>query len=977
MAEKKLNVMISSTSLDLPEHRKNVMHACLRLGLYYPDMMEHLTADTAPPLDVSLKMVDEADLYIGIFGVRYGTIPAGQTISITEAEYNRAVERNKPRLIFLMSDDHNIKASYLRAGDNLEKLATFKERVKNENTVAFFDSAEDLLAKALQALLGFRKPDVEKFHYVSDIPTPPDTYIAHPYTLLQTGNLVGRQPELNKLTDWVSKTDSDTYKTHILNVVAIGGMGKSALTWKWFDDVATREMKPLAGRMWWSFYESDATFENFVMRALAYISGRPIEEIRQIPAPDRETELLAALDQRPFLIVLDGLERILIAYARGDAARLNDAQVGSQKNVRKTSDPRAGQFLRKLAHVKNSRILISTRLFPAELETDGGDTRPGVSRIELKGLTEDDALDLWRAFGVSGSRDLLQPIFDSIDKHPLLIQALAGEIKRYKKAPGNFEKWHEKNPAFDPTKFPKVQEAMGHVMEYALQDLEEKPRNVLNMISAFRMPTGYETLMAIVLASGGACETEAELDSILIELEDRGLVGWDKRANRYDLHPIVRGIVWGELGNDARQGVYTSLHAHFEAVPMIENWQEVESLEDLTPAIEMYNTLIGMGRYEDAFIVFLNRLSDATLYRLSASRQRVKLLEMLFPDGLDDLPRLSRQDYQAFALNTLAAGYQFSGQPGQAAPLLRRHNAIRSELGDNGSLGTGLRNLSYSLVVTGGLRESEEVARRALGITRQLNDTFREAVALQILGLAVLPRGETDGSVQALQRSLRIWVARSDTQGEGMLRADLAQRAIWSGEYAKALSFANRALELANIERYERDFIRSARLRGEAMLGLEDLVTADEKLHYALTRGRNISLIEEELPALIALAELRRRQGDEKAAREFLDDVWEYAARGPYPLFHADALNVLTRIERDAGNTDEAIRAATKAYELSWCDGPPYAYHWGLIKARKHLEELGAPLPDMPPFDETKFEPMPEVEIDPDDEFHIGESLPS
>ena len=135
-----------------------------------------------------------------------------------------------------------------------------------------------------------------------------------------------------------------------------------------------------------------------------------------------------------------------------------------------------------------------------------------------------------------------------------------------------------------------------------------------------------------------------------------------------------------------------------------------------------------------------------------------------------------------------------------------------------------------------------------------------------------------------------------------------------------------------------------------------------------------MNLVEEELPALVALAELRRRQGDEKAAREFLDDVWEFAERGPYPLFHADALNVLAQIERDAGNTDKAIEAATKAYQLAWCDGPPYAYHWGLIKAQKHLEELGAPLPDMPAFDESKFEPMPEVEIDPEDEFHVGSS---
>jgi tetratricopeptide (TPR) repeat protein len=151
-------------------------------------------------------------------------------------------------------------------------------------------------------------------------------------------------------------------------------------------------------------------------------------------------------------------------------------------------------------------------------------------------------------------------------------------------------------------------------------------------------------------------------------------------------------------------------------------------------------------------------------------------------------------------------------------------------------------------------------------------------------------------------------------------------------------------------------------------------LAADERLYHALTRARAVNYVEEELPALTALAELRGRQGDEKAAREFLENVWEFAERGPYPLLHADALNVLAQIERDAGNKDKAIEAATRAYELSWCDGPPYAYHWGLVKARKHLEELGAPLPEMKPFNEADYEPMPEVEIDPDDEFHVGDS---
>jgi hypothetical protein len=43
-----------------------------------------------------------------------------------------------------------------------------------------------------------------------------------------------------------------------------------------------------------------------------------------------------------------------------------------------------------------------------------------------------------------------------------------------------------------------------------------------------------------------------------------------------------------------------------------------------------------------------------------------------------------------------------------------------------------------------------------------------------------------------------------------------------------------------------------------------------------------------------------------------------------------------------------------------------------LERARALLKELGAGEPEMPAFDASKFEPMPEVEIDPADEFGAG-----
>src|SRR5262249_38202101 len=147
-----------------------------------------------------------------------------------------------------------------------------KARLAVSHVAGFFKSADDLRAQVIHALAALKRPEAPSLHFVSDIPAPPEAYVAHPYTLLQTRQLVGRQAELNLLTDWVAAPRSEVFAARILSLVAIGGMGKSALTWKWFHDVAPLEMKPLAGRFWWSFYESDAGFDNFLVRALAYVS---------------------------------------------------------------------------------------------------------------------------------------------------------------------------------------------------------------------------------------------------------------------------------------------------------------------------------------------------------------------------------------------------------------------------------------------------------------------------------------------------------------------------------------------------------------------------------------------------------------------------------------------------------------------------------------------------------------------------------
>jgi tetratricopeptide (TPR) repeat protein len=211
-----------------------------------------------------------------------------------------------------------------------------------------------------------------------------------------------------------------------------------------------------------------------------------------------------------------------------------------------------------------------------------------------------------------------------------------------------------------------------------------------------------------------------------------------------------------------------------------------------------------------------------------------------------------------------------------------------------------------------------------------------------------------------------------DRQDECLCFSYLAECSLRINDFVKAAARADRAWKLAALHRYERDFILAAVVQGQAALGRGDFAQADERLHHALSRARAVNVVEHELPSLVALAELELRRGQPAESIARLDDVWEAAELGPYPLEQADAYNVLAAIELAANNKPAAIDAATKAYKAAWCDGPPYAYHWGLQKAKAHLAALGAPEPDMPPFDESKFEPLPEVEINPKDEYWVG-----
>jgi len=199
MPEEKQTVMISSTSIDLPEHRKEAIEACLREGVF-PIAVEYLPARDADAIRVSLEMVDKADVYIGIYAWRYGHVPEGHDKSITEIEFDRAVERGIPILIFLIHKDHPLTIEMVETDKVAqEKLRKLKDRASHGRGRMQFKSAVDLRSHIIQSLGDLLREQeaaseerrAPSFHPPNITREAPKPYIAHPYSLLQVKEVVG------------------------------------------------------------------------------------------------------------------------------------------------------------------------------------------------------------------------------------------------------------------------------------------------------------------------------------------------------------------------------------------------------------------------------------------------------------------------------------------------------------------------------------------------------------------------------------------------------------------------------------------------------------------------------------------------------------------------------------------------------------------------------------------------------------------
>lgn len=142
-------IFLSSTYSDLVDYRRKAIDVITSLKQLY-EGMEYFGADERTPLDVMLDKLSYCQIYIGIIGMRYGSIDKATNKSYTQLEYERAIELKLPCLIYIIDEEKaRIAPKDVERGTSADLLDAFKNQLKSSHVVKSFDSI-DSLGEALQ-----------------------------------------------------------------------------------------------------------------------------------------------------------------------------------------------------------------------------------------------------------------------------------------------------------------------------------------------------------------------------------------------------------------------------------------------------------------------------------------------------------------------------------------------------------------------------------------------------------------------------------------------------------------------------------------------------------------------------------------------------------------------------------------------------------------------------------------------------------
>lgn len=153
MKNVKYQVFISSTYSDLVEERRKALDILLSADCI-PAGMEAFVATDSEQFEVIKKVIDLCDYYVLIIGKRYGSVSPDTGISYTEMEYEYALSKNIPVLVFAIDESVVLPEDKVESDpDNIIKLNQFRNKAMKNRLATVWKTDEELIGRLAVSIM--------------------------------------------------------------------------------------------------------------------------------------------------------------------------------------------------------------------------------------------------------------------------------------------------------------------------------------------------------------------------------------------------------------------------------------------------------------------------------------------------------------------------------------------------------------------------------------------------------------------------------------------------------------------------------------------------------------------------------------------------------------------------------------------------------------------------------------------------------
>jgi tetratricopeptide (TPR) repeat protein len=499
-----MKVFLSSTYLDLIEHRKAVVNA-LRTMDEEVGHMEVFGARDDEATTVSLEELDKCDVLVGVYAYRYGTIPTGSKASVTEQEYLHAMSKKIPVLVFVVDESHLWPPKSM--DKSLSKINKFKSKATKEHTPDYFTSPDNLAQKVVSSIGRLAKKLSPK--PISDSPLP--TYESHK----PTGNTLPTQPYLFGRADElkiIASALSHESRTWGALIDGPGGIGKTALAIKAAHDAPAelferkifitakvRELTP-EGEKPLKDFSRDNYFS--MLDELALELGE--DEISRLAPDQRANQLRMAMAGKKTLIVFDNLETL-------------------QEDER----DRLFQFLSRLP--EGNKAIATSRRRRSDVDARA---------IRLDRLSADEAFQLMNELAKNNSRlaredeTARRKLYEITHGNPLLVKWVCGQLGRE----GSAMHTIEEACAFIE-KAPKGNDPLEYIFGDLLVTFTESETKVLAALTHFAQPAKLAWISQMTDMPESSTQTALE------DLTDRSILISNTESQTFYLPPLAAQFI--------------------------------------------------------------------------------------------------------------------------------------------------------------------------------------------------------------------------------------------------------------------------------------------------------------------------------------------------------------------------------------------------------------------------------------------------